>query len=253
MEFNRLVTRICANAGRLMLENGAETHRVEDTMERISAAYGIKNAQSFVTLTGIFIACGSTTELIRVTKRGTNLGIVSAVNQLSREIVSGEIGIDTAIRRLDEIEKMRPYPAHIMTSARALSCFAFTYLYGGSLYDCINSLLSGIVLSLCIAALNRARLTSFLTSLVSGAVLALSSLLFYNAGIGSNVHSAIIGGLMPLLPGLGLTNAIRDIMDADYMCGSARLFDACTTALAVAVGVGSVLMLWRFMFGNVAI
>lgn len=252
MEFNRLVAHISASAGRLMLENGAETHRVEDTMERISAAYGIK-AQTFVTLTGIFIACGSTTELIRISKRGTHLGIVSAVNQLSREITSGAVGIDTAINRLKEIEKMRPYPFTIMTVARALSCYAFTYIFGGGIGDCLNSLLSGIILSLCILALQKAKLSSFLCSLISGATLALSVLAFCNLGIGRSAHSAIIGGLMPLLPGLGLTNAIRDIMDGDYICGSARMFDACTTALAVAVGVGSVLMLWRFTFGTIII
>lgn len=248
MEFNRLVAQAASKAGRLMLENGAETGRVEDTMTRIAASYGVK-AHTFVTLTGIFISCGDTTELIRMKRRRTNLAVVSSVNQLSREIAGGGIDIDNAIARLEEIDGMEPYPGYIMLPLRALCCFFFAYINGGSFTDCLNSLIAGIILGLCLAFFSRTEVSSFMYTLIGAAVLTLSALILHRLGLGINVHYSIIGGLTPLLPGLALINAIRDILNGDYICGSARLFDACVTALAIAVGVGAALKLWQIMFG----
>lgn len=40
-------------AGRILLESGAETYRVEDTMNRIAHSYGLHNTYSFVSSTAI--------------------------------------------------------------------------------------------------------------------------------------------------------------------------------------------------------
>lgn len=73
----------------MMLENGAETYRVEDTMIRIAEAFGIPNAQSFVTPTGIIFSIEGTaltTRLVRITERSTDLRKVTIVNDISRRI-----------------------------------------------------------------------------------------------------------------------------------------------------------------------
>ena len=48
----------------------------------------------------------------------------------------------------------------------------------------------------------------------------------------------IIGSIMPLLPGMVFTNAIRDILYGDYTAGLARMTEAVLIAAAVALGVG---------------
>ena len=55
--------------------------------------------------------------------------------------------------------------------------------------------------------------------------------------IGSTVESVIIGVMMPYVPGIAITNAARDTLNADYVSGVARLFDALIQAFAVALGV----------------
>ena len=249
MEFNRLVAQTAAKAGRLMLENGAETARVEDTMQRIAAAYGI-NAHAFVTLTDILVSCGGDLELVRMKgRRRTNLSIVSSVNQLSREICDGKVEIGEALSRLDEIEGTTPYPGYVMLPVRALCCCAFAYINGGGFTDCMNALIAGIIMGICLMALSRGGASSFMYSLIGAAVLTISALTLYRLGLGANVNYSIIGGLTPLFPGLALINAIRDILNSDYICGSARMFDACVTALAVAMGVGAALKVWQIVFG----
>ena len=48
----------------------------------------------------------------------------------------------------------------------------------------------------------------------------------------------IIGSIMPLVPGVPFTNAIRDIADGDYISGAVRMLDALLVFLCIAIGVG---------------
>ena len=61
-------------AGRILLESGAETYRVEDTMNRIAHSYGLNDTYSFVTSTSFFSLNDRTnTRLIRIRDRTTDL------------------------------------------------------------------------------------------------------------------------------------------------------------------------------------
>ena len=48
------VLQTSMEAGKIMLENGAEIFRVEDTMKRISRAFGVEEGNFFVLSNGIF-------------------------------------------------------------------------------------------------------------------------------------------------------------------------------------------------------
>ena len=62
-------------AGRILLESGAETYRIEDTMNRMAASYGLKDTYSFVTSTAIIFSLNNrtNTRLIRIRERTTDL------------------------------------------------------------------------------------------------------------------------------------------------------------------------------------
>lgn len=62
-------------AGRILLESGAETYRVEDTMNRIAHSYGLNDTYSFVTSTAIIFSLNdrTNTRLIRIRDRTTDL------------------------------------------------------------------------------------------------------------------------------------------------------------------------------------
>ena len=48
----------------------------------------------------------------------------------------------------------------------------------------------------------------------------------------------VIGSIMPLIPGVPFTNAIRDIANGDYISGSVRMLDALLVFFCIAIGVG---------------
>ena len=56
-------------------------------------------------------------------------------------------------------------------------------------------------------------------------------------GVGNSLQDKIIiGAIMPLVPGIAFTTAIRDIYNADYLSGTIHLLDALITAVCIAVG-----------------
>jgi uncharacterized membrane protein YjjP (DUF1212 family) len=64
-------------------------------------------------------------------------------------------------------------------------------------------------------------------------------------GIGV-LDRVLIGCLMPLVPGVSFTNAIRDIAAGNYISGLVRLVDAIVVALGIAIGVGVTILALKF-------
>lgn len=85
-------------AGRILLEAGAETYRIEDTMNRIAHSYGLHDTYSFVTSTAIIFSLNdrTSTRLIRIRERTTDLEKIALTNSLSRKISSKQLTIDEA-------------------------------------------------------------------------------------------------------------------------------------------------------------
>lgn len=70
------------------------------------------------------------------------------------------------------------------------------------------------------------------------------------AGIGIRFDQVIIGGIVPLLPGVSLTTAIRDLFGGDYLSGSIRLIDALLAGMCIAIGVGAAIKAFQMLGGG---
>ncbi|WP_096203234.1 threonine/serine exporter family protein [Bacillus sp. FJAT-45350] len=233
---------ICLLAGEIMLMYGAETYRVEETLERMAKAAGMKNVHSFVTTTGIFLSfeCGDTDvmQMIRVDDRFQDLNKVSLVNQVSREFVIGDINADEAYEKLDDIAKSpMHYPVWLMHIASGFAGAGFSYLFGGSIRDTLPAFIAGYIVSVSIFKfqeyLKVKFFAEFMSAFIGGAV-AIGLVYF---GVGANLDQIIIGTLMPLVPGVPLTNAVRDLMSGDLVAGVSRGAEAVITSLSIATGI----------------
>ena len=87
------------------------------------------------------------------------------------------------------------------------------------------------------------------TRFLGAAFVALVTLLIFATGIGVNSDKAIIGALMPLVPGMALTLGIRDLIDSDFLSGVIRMLDALLTAACIAMGAGLVLAVANLIEG----
>ena len=239
------VTQICLLAGKIMLQSGGETYRVEDTMMRIAASYGYENCHSFVTPTGIIFAIdGSapTTRLFRISDRSTDLEKVTLVNDISRRISSGSLSGAEAFRMLQKIDKANlAYPVWIQIAAASVSSGCFAIMFRGSWPEFIPALLAGgIGFSLLLYVHRLVRIKFFAEFLASVAIGTVSYLCIKN-GLGRDLDKIIIGSVMPLVPGLLITNAVRDLMAGHLVSGISKGAEALLTAFAIGAGIACVI------------
>lgn len=252
---NREALDVASLAGDILLASGAEIFRVEETIFRIAKAYGVESSDAFVLSSGIFLTAGSEKEedfarVRHIPLSAARLDKVTAVNQLSREIVEGKHTPAEARERLLEIQKMPPKPRVHQVAASGIGSACFCFLFGGDLVDSLAAFAAGIVLYLYLLYLVKGRLSKIAANLSGGALVTMFGIVLYQCGIGHHLGEMIIGSIIPLVPGVAFTTAIRDIADEDYIAGAVRMLDALLVTFCIAMGVGLVIMAWHHFAGG---
>ncbi len=241
-------SELCLLAGKIILQSGGETHRVEDTMIRIAAATGFPDSQSYVTPTGIFFAIGGAnpvTRFARISDRSTDLSKVALVNDVSRRLSLGELSAAEAFARLKEIEAARVvYTGWLQVVSAAIASGCFLIMFKGGWNDFVPAMLSGGIGFALLLALHRFVPIRFFAEFLSATVIGGLSLLFVRTGFGQEQDLMIIGSVMPLVPGLLITNAVRDLMAGHLVSGLSKGADALLTASAIGAGIAVVLSAW---------
>ena len=86
--------------------------------------------------------------------------------------------------------------------------------------------------------------SKFIVNILGSSFVTILSLLCSTIGIPVLYDKVIIGAIMPLVPGIALTTSIRDLFNGDYLSGTIHLMDALLTAFCIAVGVGTMMLLF---------
>ncbi|RKD28754.1 threonine/serine ThrE exporter family protein [Thermohalobacter berrensis] len=229
-------------AGKIMLKNGAETYRVEDTIIRICKSRNIKYVEAFVTPTGIFLSVEYKNEIFTYVQRIKTIKIdlnkIALVNDFSRKFVGSNMSVEKAMKDLKNIDNANTYKKYIVLFFSGIASGFFTLLFGGSYMDFFASFISGALLVLAVQYLNKLNVTYFLSNLIGGSIVTSISILFSLSGFDFNMDKIIIGAIMPLVPGVAITNAIRDSMSGEFLSGVSRGVEAIIIASAIAFGVG---------------
>lgn len=254
---------IALYAGEIMLKNGAETYRVEDTITRLCKSKGLQYVEAYVTPTGIFISMDSKGEtqdeivsyIKRIRCRGINLNKVAGVNNFSRQFVEGNIPLDEALSALKAIDNLKPYSKHTKALAGGgLAGGFFALLFGGNFTIFLVVFVISSIVSYILNYLGDMEIPPFFSSVVGGTTIALLTVLFTHIILLTNtvldVDKVITGAIMPLVPGVAITNALRDSIAGDLVSGLSRATEAVIIATSIAFGVGFVLKIWFVLLGG---
>ncbi|MBQ9308565.1 MAG: threonine/serine exporter family protein [Clostridia bacterium] len=247
-------------AGRLIMENGGETYRVEETVRRMGEAFGLKEVESFAVPSGVFISflasTGDTeTAVLRVRKGATNLERVDAVNRISRKVETGGMSPEDTLKALEEIASggaKEKGPVRVLASA--LCAAGFAVMFHGGIAEAAIAALVGALIEGMNQALARFHLQA-LVALLLGAFLATlipDALLYAHLGRSFLLEAVVAGALMPMLPGLAMTNAVSDTLRGDMVSGISHFAQAVLTAGLVAGGTLFATTLWRMLGGMMA-
>lgn len=244
-------------AGRIMLENGAETSRVENTIQRICTSRGLE-VENFTIPTGIFLSCQHNDEYYPYVKRTKSmtidLEIIAKVNSFSREFVDTEMTPDEAFIILDDIKKTPHFKPWIVGLFGGVAGGFFTLAFRGKFLEAFIAFITSVIVVTVVNKLSK-HAGTFVRNAVGGMVNTLVAVLLIGAfsivDKNLSLSNVVIGSLMPLVPGVAITNAFRDSISGDFVSGVSKLTEALMVAVAIALGVGVVLNLKVLLTGSV--
>lgn len=231
-------------AGRIMLESSAETYRVEDTMNRIARSFGVKNPQSYATPTGINFSADQAepANMVRIEKRTTDLNKIAEVNGISRRIASGELDLDEALHVLNQLEEKKfLYSNKLLVAVAAIASGCFTIMFGGIWADFIPSVIAGGIGFLGFLWFDKLVEIRFISEFFASFIIGILAVTFVQYELGVELDKIIIGAVMPLVPGLHITNAVRDLLAGHLIAGVSKGVEALLTAFAIGAGIAVVL------------
>jgi Uncharacterized conserved protein len=179
--------RLATKAGHILLENGAEITRVEDTMERISSAYGVEDPGFFVLSNGIIATGDGYADAKFIPIRGMQLSKIVEVNQISRDVTDGKCTLDELEKRLDDIRNDKPKPWWEMLPCITMGIMGFSIIFGCSIIDVFASLFTGLLLGAFITFAGR-HISRFFNSFICGFFGALLCIVAYRIFGGFGIH-----------------------------------------------------------------
>ena len=241
MDYTILMELVCAIASKLAT-SGAETYRVEESVRRITAAYGL-DARVYAVPNSLFVTIHvpgqrPMTQLCRMEHRGTDLEAVELYSNLSRRICAETPPLEEALQWLANTESsQKRYGRPMELLGHVLVAFGFCVFFGGGWQDALCAGLCGLLLGFLSRWLSASN--TFFQKILSGFFMAFLAYGFSAFGWTCHVDTCVIGALMLLVPGILFTNAMRDIIFGDTNSGINRIVEVLLIAAAISLGTAT--------------
>ena len=247
---------VLQTAGEIIMENGGETYRAEETITRMGVGFGLNKVESFAVPSGLFISYRGKngkleTSVKRVRRLGRNLSRVDAANQVSRQVAAGKMNCPQAMEKLKEIKAMPgAFSGWWSLPAAFLCASGFSALFGGNWLAICASGVVALVVQMIEMFLSRFRKRGLAASVIGGMFTALLPNLLVLVLPALQTELVIAGAVMPLVPGLAMTNAVQDTMRGDMVSGLSHGAQAILTACLIAGGALLALDLMKLITGG---
>ena len=244
--------------GERMLLCGGEVSRVEDTISRILKSCGAQRVEvftilSFISLTAVFDDERALTENRRVSivAYSNDFTRLEQLNALSRRICRERLSPDEmaeALAAIDLPPRKKQFRELYLMLGYILSGAGFALFFGGSWLDSLGAGLCCLVVWFLNWFLKRGALQrlfhAFSVSFVAGALCYLMILL----GLGEHPGQVMMAVIMVLIPGIAITNAMREVLISDTISGILRLVESLLIASAVAFGFALAMYVFKDHF-----
>ena len=241
--------------GQLLLDCGAEITRVEDTLSRVGKAYGAHRVDVFVipslvSITLNFPDSVPVTETRRITSTGgTDFYRLEKLNSLSRDCSHAPLPLSELRGRLDHVAAgQKPFLVVLLGSI--LGGGGFAVFFGGSVWDGLAAAVFGAGICLLQRALGRTELNVVASNLIVSLLAGLSIGIAAGLIPGLHMDKIMIGDIMLMIPGLAMTNALRNMLVGNTISGTMRLAESLIWAGALAGGFMVALAIVERIFGG---
>lgn len=224
----------------VMLESGAEIHRVEDTLTRICRAYGAEEVQAFsipsLVAATITMSDGyHKTEICRITSISNRYDVLENLNALSRRICADPIPLDQLEVEVEKALIPDRRPKWLLLLCGIVAAAGFALFFGGDWRDALAALPVGALITL-LDMTKPAKLHALAFTVLVSVAAGLLCILTSAVGLACHIDKVMIGGIMLLIPGLSFGTSIRELLCGDIIAGSLRMIQALLTAICIAAG-----------------
>lgn len=241
MDYDTLLN-IAVELGCRLMSSGAEIYRVEESARRFLQAYGLQSPEVFAIPNCVIVSITTPeghpiTRMRRIAGHGTDIELLEQCNALCRRLCSDPPPVDEAREMLSALTHTSKYAPWKVLMGYGMAPAFFSPLFGGGILDSVSALIGGLAVGACL--LYGRRLigsNNFFRTTICSAVASLVSLLLVHMGLGRSVDTVTISVLMVLVPGVALTNSMREIMAGDIISGLIRAADSILTGAAIAIG-----------------
>ena len=254
MDYNRLLD-MATDLGYELAMSGAETFRVEESISRIMAAYGVQ-ADVFAIpnylVVSIVTADGHPiTRMRRIGAHGNDLDAVEKFSNLSRALCNRTPDPKEGLRWLEYVRGLiSHYSLPVLYLGYLLSAIGYCLFFGGSWLDSLCAGVCGIVVGLVNRFLGKRKASAFFQTIASAFLTSILAYAMGTLGITRNPDAVTIGALMLLVPGLLFTNAMRDIIYGDTNSGINRIVQVFLIAAAIVLGTATAWNLASRLWGS---
>ena len=254
MDYNTLLD-LATDLGYELAMSGAETFRVEESINRVLKTYGVES-EAFAIPNNLIVSIETPegqpmTRMRRIGYHGNDLDGVEVFNGLSRAICNRKPE-PTEARRWLQIarSKRRTYKLPMYLMGNFLGASGFALFFGGNLLDALWAGICGLAVGMVGKWMDSLKANQFFSTIASSFIAAMIAYSIFGFGLTPNVDTVIIGTLMILVPGLLFTNAMRDIIYGDTNSGVNRIVQILLIAMAIALGTAAAWGITDSFFGH---
>ena len=247
------VLNFCCEMGRQLIQNGAEIYRVEDSINRLLTAYGYRDTEVFAipscVILNILDEGHNYTKSIRIRSSFINLDKLERLNSLCRRVCRERPEPEAAFSLLHTISSAPSYPQLASYLAHGFVAIFFTLFWGGTALDACLAFLCGAAVKASVAYLSRFETNIFFTYVCSSMAMVLPPLILSYLGVPIHMDKMVIGAIMLLVPGIAITNVMRDVLAGDFLTALTKFAEVLIISMALAVGIAIPVSLARFFWG----
>ena len=243
-----LLLQTILDVGEEMVVAGAEVSRVEDSVERMCEAYDMTRVNVFIIVSNLQVTVETPegrilTQIRRIVRNDVNFDRIDYLNDLSRTICADKPDVEEMKRLLEEVMN-RPQQSRLLGIIGSIcTASGFTIFFNGSVMDGVAAAVMAVVIvffNKLIGAREKNMIAlSFIVSMIAG----LCAIALVRMHIGENVNVIMMGGIMLLIPGIAMTNAVRDMLTGDTASGLLRLANSLLIAASIACGFAIAIVL----------
>jgi uncharacterized membrane protein YjjP (DUF1212 family) len=233
--------RFILQLARQLHQHGTPAHRLEVTLSVLARRLGVQ-AEFFSTPTSIMVGIGTLEQqrvhLLRVNPGEPNLGHLSRLGEIVRQVMDGDITPAEGLRRIEVMDAEPPaYPTWLVMVAFVLASTAIACFLKLRVGDVAVAAALGLVTAVTVTTASRWESTRHVTEPLTAFIV--TTLAFTVDGLlGTRTgYATSLAGLAILLPGLTFTVALTELSTRHLASGTARLSGAIVTFLGLGFGL----------------